>query len=44
LALIEAEKLFDRVIKEIGYGAEKELVNIDEIKKANKLKDNIIEF
>jgi hypothetical protein len=43
LALIEAEKLFDRVIKEIGYGAEKKLANIITIKQANKFKDNIIE-
>lgn len=43
LAVLEAEKLFDRVLKEIGYGAEKKLANITEIKEANKIKNNIIE-
>lgn len=43
LALLEADKIFDRVVKEIGYGREKQLSNIDEIKQANKLKDSIVE-
>jgi len=43
LALIEADKLFDRVVKEMGYGKEKKLANIDEIKSAGKLKDKVIE-
>ncbi len=43
LALIEADKLFDRVVKEMGYGKEKKLGNIDEIKSAGKLKDKVIE-
>jgi Na+-transporting methylmalonyl-CoA/oxaloacetate decarboxylase gamma subunit len=43
LAVLEIEKLFDRVLKEIGYGAEKKLDSIDEIKQAGKIKKNIIE-
>lgn len=43
LALIEADKLFDRVVKEMGYGKEKKLANIDEIKSAGKLKDKVVE-
>lgn len=42
-AVLEAEKLFDRVLKEIGYGAEKKLENIAEIKEAGKIKKQIIE-
>lgn len=43
LALLEADKIFDRVVKEMGYGKEKKLSNIDEIKQASKLKDTIVE-
>lgn len=43
LALIEADKIFDRVIKELGYGVEKKLPNADGIKAANKLKNKIID-
>lgn len=43
LAILEAEKLFDRTLKEIGYGAEKKLENIAEIKEAGKIKKQIIE-
>lgn len=43
LAVLEVDKLFDRVIKELGYGTEKRLSNIDEIKQASKLKEAIIE-
>ena len=43
LAVIEAGKLFDMILKNIGYGIEKKLTNIDEIKAANKLNDKILE-
>lgn len=43
LAIIEADRIFDRVLKEIGYGKEKKLSNIDEIKQANKIKNNVVE-
>lgn len=43
LAVLEAEKLFDRVVKNIGYGAKKKLSNITEIKAAGKIKKQIIE-
>lgn len=42
LAIIEADKLFDRVLKNIGYEMGKKLFVIDEIKAASKIKDKII--
>lgn len=43
LAILEANKLFDRVVKELGYGVEKKLPNADDIKAAGKFKDKLIE-
>jgi len=43
LAVLEIEKLFDRILKEVGYGAEKKLDSINEIKEAGKIKKNIVE-
>jgi len=43
LAILEADKIFDRVIKELGYEVEKKLSNIDEIKEAGKIKNKIVE-
>jgi hypothetical protein len=43
VALIEADKLFDMVLKNIGYGQKKKLVSLEEIKAAGKIKDKIIE-
>lgn len=43
LAVLEVDKLFDEILKEIGYGKEKKLSNLDEIREANKVKNNIVE-
>lgn len=43
LAVLEADKIFNNIIKEFGYGTEKRLSNIDEIKQASKFKEAVIE-
>lgn len=43
LAVIEADKLFDMILKNFGYERGKKLTSIDEIKAAGKIKDKIFE-
>ena len=43
LAILEADKLFDRVLKNVGYEMGKKLKSMEEIKLAGKIKDKIIE-
>ncbi|MCX6730077.1 MAG: hypothetical protein NT058_01090, partial [Candidatus Portnoybacteria bacterium] len=43
LAILEADNLYDESLKILGYGAEKDLSNIDEIKKARRIKNQIID-
>jgi len=43
MALIEASKLFNTVLKNVGYGIGKKLESIDEIKESEKVKDKIVE-
>ncbi len=43
LAILEADKIFNETLKVIGYEAQIRLTNTEEIKKAGKIKNNIIE-
>jgi len=43
LAVIEADKIFNDVLKELGYGVQIRITNMEEIKKAGKIKNNIVE-
>jgi hypothetical protein len=43
MALLEINDLFDSIVKNLGYGAEKKLSNITDIKAAGKLNKKIIE-
>jgi len=43
LAVIDADNLYNKVLKNIGITKEKELSNLDELKKAKKLKNQIVE-
>jgi hypothetical protein len=43
LAILEADKIFNDILKVIGYEAQIRITNMDEIKKAGKVKNNIIE-
>lgn len=43
LAILEAEKVFDSILKEFGYDFKKKLSNVDDLKAADKLKNDIIE-
>ena len=43
LAILEADKIFNDVLKIIGYEAQIKINNMDEIKKAEKTKNNIVE-
>ena len=43
LAILEADKFYDESLKILGYDLEKNLVNVEEIKKARKTKNRIIE-
>lgn len=43
LSILEADKLFDRVLKNVGYEAGKKLKSMGEIKAAGKIKDKILE-
>ena len=43
LAIIEAEKVFNSVLKEFGHDFKKKLSNVDDFKIADKLKNDIIE-
>jgi hypothetical protein len=43
LAILEADNIYDESLKILGYGAERDLSNIDEIKKARRVKNQIID-
>lgn len=43
LAVLEADKIFDDILKNIGYEAEIKISNMVEIKQAGKVKNKIIE-
>jgi len=43
LAVLEADKFYDESLKIAGYEKEKGLVNIEDIKKAKRIKKNIID-
>jgi len=43
LAILEADKIFNDILKIIGYEAQIRITNMGEIKKAGKVKNNIIE-
>lgn len=43
LAILEADRLYDESLKILGYDKEKTLNNLDEIKKAKKIKNHIID-
>lgn len=43
LAILEADNFYDENLKVLGYEKEKELSNVDEIKKAKRIKTRIID-
>ncbi|MFH1129238.1 MAG: hypothetical protein V1686_00680 [Patescibacteria group bacterium] len=43
LAILEADNFYDECLKILGYESEKNLSNVDEIKKAKKIKNRIVE-
>lgn len=43
LAVLEADNIFEDVLKNLGYEADIRISNLDEIKQAGKVKNNIIE-
>ena len=43
LAVLEADKIFDDILKNLGYEAEIKITNMEEIKNVRKVKDNIVE-
>jgi len=43
LAILEADNFYDEYLKILGYESEKNLSNVDEIKKAREIKNRIVE-
>lgn len=43
LAILEADNFYDESLKILGYDLEKNLINVEEIKKARKTKNRIVE-
>ena len=43
LAILEADNLYDEVLRTVGYDKEKTLDNVDEIKNAKKIRRNIVD-
>lgn len=43
LAILEADNFYDESLKILGYDSEKNLGNVDEIKKARKIKNRLVE-